>query len=92
MGWATDDHHAELARAACLLVDGKIFRQAETRYHLARPDIASGFRNEKLRDAGFQITLRTGRLPSGTHRLAVAVVTSSGKVGGLSQTLDITSL
>jgi hypothetical protein len=90
MGWAADDHVAAPARAACLVVDGKIFHDARTLYRLPRADLVKGYNNPSVAEAGFQIVLPGGRLASGRHRLAVAVVTSGGRVGSVPQQFDVT--
>lgn len=90
MGWATDDHAAAAARGACVLVDGKISRDARVLYRLARADLVKAYNNPALGETGFQIVLPGGRLAAGRHRLGIAVVTSSGRVGTLPQQFDVT--
>lgn len=88
-GWATNASHTALAKATCLAVDGTIFRGAGTRYGAARPDVATAFQNSSIGNSGFVATIAAASLSRGTHRLNVAVVTESGGVGMLPQTVDV---
>lgn len=88
MGWATDVRGTALARAACLVIDGKVVRDALVRYRLPRPDIASAYKNDGLLDAGFQIVAPVASIPVGPHRISVAVVASNGSTGALSPAMS----
>ncbi len=89
-GWAAKSDGSALAKAVCLVVDGKLFRDAEAHYGFARLDIATMFHNPADLDAGFQIRVPAARLSAGAHHLRIAIVLESGWAVQVPQTIDVT--
>ncbi len=72
-GWGVNHDQKQLARAVCLLVDGKIAPNVTSIYGIIRPDVAASLHAPLLAQAGFKIIIPPNSIKNGRHHLAVAI-------------------
>jgi hypothetical protein len=77
-GWAVGPAGGATARAACILVDGRIVRQT-ARYGGIRRDVAAALGTPAATASGYAIDLAAGTLRPGPHVLRIAVVDAAGR-------------
>ena len=77
-GWAADAAKKKPGLAACMMIDGKIARQAIAKYGISRPDVGTAYHTDAMNGTGFLLTLDAKTLKPGNHAIGVAVVTPSG--------------
>lgn len=81
VGWAGDRSHEQAAQAACLLVDGRIEPRAVAVIGNVRADVAAATNHDGMRLSGFEITIPSGALGPGRHKIGIAVVSADGSIG-----------
>ena len=74
-GWAYDPAGKTAAKAVDIVVDGAAYG---ARYGRPRADVASYFKNEKLGETGFAVTLPSRVVARGRHKVVVRVVAADG--------------
>jgi hypothetical protein len=75
-GFAFDPAAKAPARGVDVVVDGKAYGSS---YGVARPDVASYFKQPGLSAVGFAFTLPAGALKPGDHLVLLRVVAADGK-------------
>jgi hypothetical protein len=89
-GWGKDRNSAGPARAACLIVDGRVEERATSLYGEPRADVAKALANPALARSGYLIKIPAGTFTPGQHRIGVAVVSSDGSIAQSSVVRTIT--
>lgn len=82
-GWAADLPGKDSARAACLVIDGKLDPRAWAEYGIARSDVVSAYKVDAFVSTGFSLMLPVSDLRSGVHHVSAAVVLASGETDAL---------
>ena len=72
-GWAAQAAVNAPAVHPCIFVDGRPVPQ-RLEAGISRPDVSAAFNEPPLGESGFRITLQTGGLAPGPHRLELAVL------------------
>jgi len=78
LGWAIDRSKMVPAVAACLAIDGRIVGNLETHIGGARPDVATAYANDGVKNSGFVIVVPRDTLDPGSHSISVAAKIGTG--------------
>ncbi|MDD9148211.1 Ig-like domain-containing protein [Sporolactobacillus sp. CQH2019] len=73
-----------------VLVDGKVIGNAT--YGLSRPDVYKAYSQYKNNQSGYQYSLNTAQLASGTHRLSIRETGKNGVQTTISRTVVVKNL
>jgi hypothetical protein len=76
VGWAVSPDATAPVDAVCTVLDDRLI-DTETRYGLARPDVAQALGNPNLVDTGFSILVPATVVTAGTHTLTIVAKTAS---------------
>jgi hypothetical protein len=76
-GWAYDPTARSTGRLLLLVVDGTRAFQAD--YGISRPDVATFFRNQAYRDAGYTAVVPASAFSVGQHTLNLVLLSKDGK-------------
>jgi hypothetical protein len=75
-GWAFDSANNNVAGGVQLRIDGKVF---PAYYGLSRRDVADRFKNPRLEFSGFSACLPLRSIGTGSHKLAISVLSHDGR-------------
>jgi hypothetical protein len=75
-GWAIDGVAQKPASGVVLLIDRK--REVAARYGVPRPDVAVALHVPQFANTGFELKIKKGDLPRGTHTVSILILSADG--------------
>ena len=75
-GWAIDEKEKTISGGVVIDIDGKL---SLANHEMPRPDIATGFKNPALENAGFRAKIPISELGKGQHILTLKILTKDKK-------------
>jgi len=77
-GWAIDGKDNKIAQSVYIRIDNKF--DIPTIYEIKRSDVSDYFKNENLKNCGFQARFSTGILNEGVHNIKLKILTNNNEM------------
>jgi hypothetical protein len=86
-GWAFNSKENILAEEVQIKIDDQFYR---TKYGLKRADVAKHFKNKKITNSGWSLSIPTSSIGKGTHSISIVIVFSGkSKLNDDNQKIEI---